>query len=425
MKKIIASISYIIIAVFILAVFGWVVKHNTLGDKDFGMLKKPLDKLVSFPDLLKQSVKEVKKLPETFIKTPPDFESVNKLEKDLWVLSTYSNSQKERTVELVNLRDEAVRHSWEIKNTQKPHSRILSPVMLADSSLVYSFNGETGLYCVDVNGKKLWQQPKTPSHHAITLAPDSNLWICTYSKEPKGFIIYKGHYTIDGTRFNFIDNMIARIDSKTGAILFKKSIAELLYENDLEYLLYKSANTGDPLHLNDVQPVPASSPYYQKGDVFISMRNSSCILHYRPATNELIRFLQGPFATQHDVDILNDSVIAFFNNRSHTIWTNPPSGWPISESPDNYGDFYSGITEYNLANATYRHPFDSIFREQQIFTYTEGKQEFLKDGRVLIEEQNSGVVWVLRGDSVLYKNVFSSHHEGYHHLTNWITTITK
>ena len=50
--------------------------------------------------------------------------------------------------------------------------------------------------------------------------------------------------------------------------------------------------------------------------------------------------------------------------------------------------------------------------------------EQLNDSTYFIEEQNDGVLWVLQNNSVLYKNVLNSKHNGYHHLTNWIKVIS-
>ena len=48
--------------------------------------------------------------------------------------------------------------------------------------------------------------------------------------------------------------------------------------------------------------------------MFLSIRNRSVIIHFRPSTNKVLRVINGPFISQHDVDILNDSTISVFNN---------------------------------------------------------------------------------------------------------------
>jgi hypothetical protein len=68
---------------------------------------------------------------------------------------------------------------------------------------------------------------------------------------------------------------------------------------------------------------------------------------------------------------------------------------------------------------------DSIFRANEIYTYTEGLAEFISPASYLVEEQNDGIIWIIENDEVIYKNVFQSQHEGYHHLTNWTRIIKQ
>ena len=44
----------------------------------------------------------------------------------------------------------------------------------------------------------------------------------------------------------------------------------------------------DGLHLNDIQPALTDSPYWKKGDLFLSLRHKSLILLYRPSTGKII-----------------------------------------------------------------------------------------------------------------------------------------
>ena len=57
----------------------------------------------------------------------------------------------------------------------------------------------------------------------------------------------------------------------------------------------------------------------EKGDLFLSIRNLSAIIHYRPKTNKVINYIVGPFIQQHDVDIISDKEISIFNNNNSFI----------------------------------------------------------------------------------------------------------
>ena len=63
-----------------------------------------------------------------------------------------------------------------------------------------------------------------------------------------------------------------------------------------------------------------TSKYFNKGDLFISCKNISTVFLYRPTTNRILKVIEGPFQSQHDIDIINDSTISIFNNNTHTKW---------------------------------------------------------------------------------------------------------
>ncbi len=423
MKKLISFFAKTVLFIAFLSGFGWMVKHNVKGDRGFGILDNAIRELYNFPDLFVQSAKEVTSLPGTFVKTPANFEKINSLENDIQILTSYTNSKNERTVELKNLKNDEVMYSWEIDNPHADHARIMDPIVFEDKSLCYSFNGVTGLRMIDSVGNLKWKQDSIAHHHSMNLDSSGNIWACTYTKDSQGFIIYRGKYRVDGNEVHFIDNTISNIEANTGKILYHKSVSEILVENNLTHLYIQSDRKEDPLHINDVQPALKTTAFYKEGDVFISSRNLSCILHFRPKTNELVKLIQGPFSSQHDIDFLNDSTLVFFNNNSYGIGGYPGINWPIAKEPMDLGDNFSFIYHYNLRTGEFTPAEKELFAENEIFTFTEGMQEYLQDGSIFIEEQNSGVLWVIKDHKIRYKGVFKSHEEGYHHLPNWIKVI--
>jgi hypothetical protein len=124
------------------------------------------------------------------------------------------------------------------------------------------------------------------------------------------------------------------------------------------------------------------------------------------------------------VDFLNDSTLFFFNNNSWgygAYKTLPPP--PDSSRLTVLGDFASNIARYDLWNDSISFYLTDEFSENHIYSHTEGIIEILGPKKVLIEEQNPGIVWVIENGEVVYKNVFASQHEGYHHLTNWLRIV--
>tara|TARA_R110001592_G_scaffold23456_3_gene91978 strand:- start:6228 stop:7514 length:1287 start_codon:yes stop_codon:yes gene_type:complete len=424
MKKVLTPLANAVLVLFFLSTFGWLIKSITQGEKLLGdTTSDALLSFVSFFDLFEETVEEVQKLPETFVPTPTDFEPVNKLDEDLFALVSYSNKRKQRRVELRNLKNDSILISWNIKNKQQEHDRIMDPLLLPNKTLVYSFNGVTGLFALDSTGKKLWHQDTIVHHHAMNLDSAGNIWACSYTEEDHWYIIYQGLYRSDETEIRYIDNSVSRLDPNTGEVTFHKSISEILRDNNLSNLIIKSSSLDDPLHLNDVQPALKTTAYYKEGDLFLSLRNISTILHYRPSTNKILEVIDGIFYCQHDVDFLDDHTIYFFNNNGHTIRPKTPTNWPIGTKIQDLGTFYSNIMAYDLATKEFYYLEDSSFSDNEIFTLTEGMSEVLENGNVFVEEQNSGLLWVLKEGQVIYKNVLPSQHEGHHHLPNWTRII--
>ena len=292
-------------------------------------------------------------------------------------------------------------------------------LMLPDSSLIYSLNGVTGIIKIDKNSERLWKQDSIAHHHAINMGADNTFWANTYNKDKGEHIYYGAQFSIDGREFPFIDNTITQFDATTGRILFHKSVTEILIENDLIHLLIKSDSPGDPLHINDIQPVLESSPFMEKGDVFISSRTSSWIMHYRPSTGEVVELIEGPFISQHDVDIESDSTIIFFNNGGQTLKGERPDAHRLANDLLVVNEQYSGVQRYYLKSGRFERIYPELFTENEIFSFTESLVDALPGGGYYIEEQNSSVLWILKDGEVKYKNILPSQHEGHHHLANW------
>lgn len=316
-RKILMPLAKIVFYTALLCVFAWMVRHVTKGDKDFGFLNKPLKSFSSFPDQFEKTVEEVKKLPGTFVRTPSDMESINKLTADAKALIPYSNEEKNRTIDLYNFRTGEAEHQWQIDMSgHGQHVRVQAPLMYEDSSIIYSCNQTTGFKRINKDSEIMWEQDSIVSHHSLEKDHNGNVWGPTYNRELNQFLWFKSFYVVEHDTIWFIENSITQINAETGRIIYNKSFSDILKENNLTYLIVKSGNSEDPLHLNDVQPALKTTDWYNQGDVFLSSRNMNCIIHFRPATGKVIRVIEGPFVCQHDVDFLNDSTLLFFNNNN-------------------------------------------------------------------------------------------------------------
>ncbi len=422
MKQALKVFSFTIISLFILSLFGWMVSHIVKGDKSFGFLKGPIKFMYTFPDMFSQSVEEVKTLPKTYIPTKKNFDPINKLKEDVLILATHSDTSDSRSVILYNLKNDSIQYKWALDNPHRKTSRILNPLLYPNKSIVYGTDFISGLRRIDSLGNVIWKQDSIFVHHAINKDKDGNIWACT--TDPVFYAT--GMYKRNGQTFFYLDNRITKIDAETGRILAHLSITQILKDNNMASYILKSPVVWDPVHINDVQPALKTTQYYKEGDLYISSRYFSFVLHYRPSTNKVVDVIEGPFVSQHDVDFLNDSTLVFFNNNNYTHKADKGKNAPKDSSRLVFaGDFYSNIVRYDYHNDSLSFIGDSIFRNNRIFTYSEGLQEFIDDSTYFVEEQNTGLLWVIRGDEVLYKNVLKSQHEGYHHLPNWNRIIKK
>jgi len=415
-----------------LSAFGWVVKHRTKGDLNLGWGNVVVDQLAGFPDLFKKSVKEAQTLPQTYVPTPDGFDPINRLTEDVLALSAYSNEDEDRNIDLWNLRTGDVVHRWTLRRDVldfKVHRRVHHPLLLEDKSVVSFITGREPLFRLDSASNMVWRQDSLLFHHAINLDAEGHIWACVQKFEKGGpWTAYRARYEMDGKTVHFLDNSIARIHPETGHIEYVKSCVDILKENGLEHLVLRSGDPMDPLHLNDVEPALFSGPFFEEGDVFLSFRNLQAVLQFRPSTGEVVRVIDGPLAAQHDVDVLSDSTLVIFNNATQENvgrYTHTAHKYPVSKEQALLKHWYSHVVEYDLASDTFTPLHEELVREHEIMTFSEGLQEPLPDGSYFVEEQNSGVLWVLGDDGVLYKDVLASHHEGHHHLPNWTRIISS
>lgn len=421
MKKIISVFSITVISLFVLAVFGWMSVHISKGDKDFGFANEPIKFMYSFLDQFNKSVKEVENLSATFLPIWNEFEPINKLESDLKILVSYSESNSFRAVAIRNLKNDSIEYKWSIPEKAGRWDRVVNPYVLDNKDLVYFYTDNTGLRRIDSTGNFKWKQDSVMAHHSLNVDSAGNFWACTKNK-PKGSAT--ASYKIDGRTVYYDDDYITLINAQTGDMIFHKSVSEILKSNRLNNYILQAQTAKDPLHLNDIQPALKTTKYYNEGDVFLSIKQSSILLHYRPETNKVLKVLEGPFSAQHDIDFYNDSVLTIFNNNSYPHWTTDTKSKPASvENLVKSGNFYSNIVRYDFASGEYSFIGDSLFRDQKLFSSTEGLHEFINDSTYFIEEQNNGIYWVVKNEEVIYKDVFRSLKRGYCHLPNWARVI--
>ncbi len=376
--------------------FAAVVKYHFDGGEKYQFLQKTVMLIASVPINIRNMTKYrtfnlntiFNKLPIlTKHKDKKRFEQfIPNKRNALLVLPRYDHSISRSVVDIVDLNNFEVLHTYkhdiaamndQVTNTKEfPRIKIDSlpirfiyqhPLILKDGSLT-SIYGPS--YKIDFCSNLKWTNDEEAFHHSTMLDYEGNILI-PGSMNPKSKYVKK--YSLK----NYADDSIIKIN-KDGEILYNKSVTEILIENNIvsnNFALnsYVSLNEQDPIHLNDIEPALSDTQYWKKGDVFLSLRLQSSIIHYRPSTNKVINYIIGPFAQQHDVDIISDKEISIFNNNNFFV--------------DNE---YSEVVIYNFETKKFRTLFNEQLQKENFKTTSEGLSHILNDGALMVEEQNHG-----------------------------------
>ena len=371
--------------------FGTIVKYHYDGGKKYQFLQKPVMFIVNVPINIRNMIEfrtlNLNKL-EILLKHKDKkrFEQfIENKRNALLVLPRYDHSLSRSVVDIIDLNNFEVLHTYkhdiatmnaQVTNTKEfPNLKIDNspirfvyqhPLLLKDGSLT-SIYGPA--FKIDFCSNLLWINDEEIFHHSQMLDHERNIWVGG-QMNPKSKYVKK--YSIN----DFIDDSIIKINTD-GKILFNKSVTELLIENNImnDNFAITSSLSGqfDPIHLNDIEPAFMDTEFWQQGDIFISIRNQSAIIHYRPGTNKVINYIIGPFAWQHDVDIISDKEISIFNNNNFFVENE-----------------HSEVVIYNFKTKTFKKLFNNQLQKENFKTITQGLSHTFKDGSLMVEEQKHG-----------------------------------
>ena len=364
----------------ILILYGALLRHHFLGGKRFHFLQQTAVFLSELP----VRVRHMSSSMSININLPPKLKKHIKKKKfeqfisnernNLLVLSRYDHNLKRSVVDVIDLINFKIIHRY-IHDINEMNKKIINikefpknninnsenrflyrhPLLLDDGTLISNGNGPQ--FKIDFCSNLVWLNDKEKFHHSSNLDSNGNIWqvgeLNPYSKFIKKYQIPE-----------FVDTAIIKMNTD-GEILYKKSVLEILIENKI--LPINTANTFyknnqyntlfinefgttsvNPIHLNDIQPALSDSEYWKTDDLFLSIKNQSAIIHYRPSTNKIINYITGPFAEQHDVDIISDNEISIFNNNNF-----------------HFNNQYSEVLIYNFSSGKFRKLFnDQLIKEE-------------------------------------------------------------
>lgn len=245
-----------------------------------------------------------------------------------------------------------------ITNLSKFNKFILkTPLMLENKKVLIELQGM--LICLSGDNQIIWKNDKY-FHHSLELDSDLNLWGASYHDSSKNSV--------------YLADQIVKIDPKNGEVLYQRTIKKI-FENNPEFDLSRlKLKTNDPYHLNDIQPVKSNSKYWKQGDLFISLKGLNTVMLYRPSTRKIIWQRSVGWSNQHDIRIINDSTISVFNNNLKAKIPSPKI------------DGTNQFVTYSFAKDTVRSLFSSVFKKNNIRTFTQGRANFFEEDSLLYVE---------------------------------------
>ena len=373
--------------------FGAIIKYNYDGGKKYKFLQKTVVSIAessyNILFMIKNRTLNLNKLtPLTKHKDKKRFQQyIENNRNALLVLPRYEHSLSRSVIDIIDLHNFEVIHTYahdiakmndQISNIEEfPKTKIHDsptrfeyrhPLLLEDGSII-SDSEYSVEFKIDFCSKLLWINDEEKFHHSKMLDHEGNIWI-------SGQMNPKSQYVKKHLIENFWDDSIIKINTN-GKILYNKSVLEILIENNIvpnNFALTSSLSKEfDPIHLNDIEPAFNNTEYWKQGDVFISIRHLSAIIHYRPDTNKVINYITGPFAQQHDVDIVSDKEISIFNNNNFFV-----------------NNEHSEVLVYNFETKTFKKIFNDQLKKENFKTKSQGLSHIFKDGSLLVEEQNHG-----------------------------------
>lgn len=393
------------------------VRNIYLNDNSaerWGMWAKPVMFMAELPTMAKQSL-----TPDEFMLNNSEiaggvqFHSKTNMENYPDLLVSYKDERFGQKFELLDLNTGKSLKRWEPDNKlifEKAYNEknplrhpkgsdlhFMHPLMEKDSSLIFNSQLSSLLTKIDKNNNIVWLKNDRRYHHTIEKDEEGALYVCTRPFLSGKYDMLPVDY--DAYSEILIDDEISKINPENGELIFSKSVIELLLENGYERLLLgKGQFNSDPIHLNDIQPAPTDSDYWQKGDLLVSCRNLSTVFLYRPSTNKILWLQRGPWYNQHDVDFVGKDKIAVFGNdviREESV---------IDGKITNEDLFFSNkrahndVYIYNFEKDTITTPYNRLMKKEGIRTYTSGRSDVLPNGDVFIEDTNNGRI--IFGDSI-------------------------
>ena len=384
--------------------FGTLVRQELIGTTKFGEISRLALEIAEIPSRVKSALKG-KTIPNTQLNRQSDFVGTPASEESYLLLSRHDDRRGQSILELVDLTTFEVRHTWSPDfdslfdqiNPDERDFRFLwrdknfrqnlnHPILLDDLSI--AFQSHTPLFFIDLHSRLKVVEQSDIYHHSIERDHQNNLWV-PVQLCPTSFGREQVGPSCSFVAREFVDDGIAKL-SADGKLLWTKSVIQILDQNQLGHLIFGAAPplSRDPVHLNDIQPVLSDGPFWRKGDVFLSLRNLSMVVLYRPSSNEVVKVIQGGFSHQHDIEIISPTRISVFDN-NHKNYL----GQKEME--------YSGIVIFDFSDNAFERYHQGSFDAFRIRNATGGKATIAPDGGFFVQDHENATYYYFDPDGAI------------------------
>lgn len=411
-------------------IFGSAVRHQYTGGTKLGRLGPAVEAVAGFPSTARQAIfglrgdkydlaaaenRHAGATGFSFAYAPGQ-----RPELGYVLVNRYDGDRKRSVSELWDLNSQRRVHTWDFGAVDEiwQRSRLESDVDFRVDARATRFQSTHAL--LDAEGGLLVAaysplvradacstlslfQDSTIYHHSMERDDAGNLWI-PQRIEPK---------TVDLGDARFWDDGLTQL-SPDGEVMFERSVTKILESNGLTHLVRGRGEAHfDPIHLNDIQPVLADGKHWRRGDLWLSLRNQSMVLLYRPSTDKVLWYRSGPWLHQHDVNVLDDHRISVFDNHAMTVGV---SDWVVRGS--------NRLLVADLDTGEVSSPWQSGFERLEIRTATAGRGEAV-GAEAFVEESEFGRLVQFTADGTIVWQYINRARDGKVYLLNWSRLVPR
>tara|TARA_Y100000590_G_scaffold41975_1_gene44734 strand:+ start:238 stop:1599 length:1362 start_codon:yes stop_codon:yes gene_type:complete len=388
--------------------FGAIVNYHHNGGEKFQILQTPVMIISSAPETLRKMIKRKSIFDDVVFPINDNiYENLKVFDKKLVVpspenlilITRFDGDLKRSIVEIRDLATLEVLHSYlpnieeifikidfskgKFRNLKKTKKRFFMwhPSITDKGELIFQSNSP--LVKIDFNSNIIWVNDEHNYHHSTNLDDEENIYVPSHLRPYSKLVSDYVGLNNATEEHNFLDDAISILD-KNGKTIFSKSVTEILIEQGYSHRIFaQQYYKPDPIHLNDIQPVLKDTKYFKEGDLFLSLRNLSMVILYRPSTNKIIKIIEGEFSHQHDVDIIDESRISIYNNN---VFLNYLDETKVTNNE---------IVIYDFETNNFSKKFEKTFIENKINGDGHGLIDFLEDDSAIVEDRNNGRIFYL------------------------------